>query len=401
MGGYSLLDGVRIVEVAQLAPSSVGGHLADLGADVIKIETPGRGEGVRYAGAQAVGGPDGPGFMHLRWNRGKRSVELDLRTAEGAEAFLRLAASADAVVEGTRHGYLDRLGLGWERLAGQRPSTVLCEVSGTGAEGPYRDLATGGMWFDAYAGLRTVDTARPSPPGVMGGSGETPQAMYAVGAYGAMAVLAAVLRARTTGEGARLQVSSADVAIAWMPDRIDGALNAGRTHRRPGWTADGRLPDWPLLDAYATKDGGAMVFGSHTPKFWRAFCDAVDRPDLLKVNLVSVDEGSDARARHVWRELDAVFRTRTRAEWTALFLARDIAGGPVNTVTELVDDPHFTARATTYDQDGFRFAASPVRVVGEEFAPQRAPDLGAHTDEVLGEIRASRPSTTTTRGTET
>ena len=386
MSGYSLLSGVRILEVAQLAPSSVGGHLADLGADVIKVEAPGSGEGVRYTGARAVGGPDGPGFMHLRWNRGKRSVALDLRSAEGRQHFLRLAAAADAVVEGTRHGHLERLGLGWEALREVRSHTVLCEVSGTGADGPYRDLATGGMWFDAYAGLRTVDTERPSPPGVMGGSAETPQAMYAIGAYGAMAILAAVLRARQTGEGARLQVSSADVATAWMPEKIDEALNADRTYQRPGWTADGRLPDWPLLDAYATKDGGAMVFGSHTAKFWRAFCAAVDRPDLLEIDLVSVDDGSDARAEHVWRELDALFRTRTRAEWTDLFLTHDIAGGPVNTVTELLEDPHFTARATTYEVAGLRFAASPVRVVGEEFAPGLAPELGTHTDEVLAEL---------------
>jgi crotonobetainyl-CoA:carnitine CoA-transferase CaiB-like acyl-CoA transferase len=386
MAGYSLLEGVRILEVAQLAPSSVGGHLADLGAEVVKIEAPGRGDGVRSAGARAVGGPDGPGFMHLRWNRGKRSVALDLRTDEGRRDFLRLAATADAVVEGTRHGYLERLGLGWDALCALRPSTVLCEVSGTGADGPYRDLATGGMWFDAYAGLRHVDTEHPSPPGVMGGSAETPQAMYAIGAYGAMAILAAVLRARSTGEGARVQVSSVDVATAWMPDRIDAALNAEVTHQRPGWTDDGRLPDWPLLDAYATKDGGAMVFGSHTDKFWRAFCLAVDRPDLLGVDLTTVDDGAAARAHDVWRELDALFRTRTRAEWTDLFLAHDIAGGPVNSVTELLDDPHFTARDTTYETGGLRFAASPVRVVGEEFRPALAPELGADTAAVLGSL---------------
>jgi crotonobetainyl-CoA:carnitine CoA-transferase CaiB-like acyl-CoA transferase len=370
---------VRILEVAQLAPSSVGGHLADLGADVIKVES-GPGEGVRHTGARAVGGPDGPGFLHLRWNRGKRSVALDLRSAGGREDFLRLAATADAVVEGTRHGYLDRLDLGWDALRRVRPATVLCEVSGTGGDGPYRDLATGGMWFDAYAGLRTVDTDRPSPPGVMGGSAETPQAMYAVGAYGAMAVVAAVLRARETGRGARLQVSSADVATAWMPDRIDAALNAARTWARPGWTADGRLPEWPLLDAYATQDGGAVVFGSYAPKFWNAFCAAVDRPDLLDV------EGEE-----LWRELDALFRTRTKREWTELFLANDIAGGPVNTVEELLDDPHFATRDTTYDVDGrygpLRLAASPVRVVGECFAPELAPELGQDTEDVLEEIR--------------
>ncbi|WP_433506292.1 CaiB/BaiF CoA transferase family protein [Pseudonocardia halophobica] len=389
MSGYSLLAGVRILEVAQLAPSSVGGQLADLGADVIKVES-GAGEGVRHNGARAVGTPDGPGFMHLRWNRGKRSVALDLRSQEGRRTFLRLAATADAVIEGTRHGHLERLGLGWDALCEVRPQTVLCEVSGTGAEGPYRDLATGGMWFDAYAGMRTVDTDHPSPPGVMGGSAEVPQAMYAIGAYGAMAILAAVLRARETGVGARLQISSVDVATAWMPDRIDAALNVDHTYARPGWTPDGRLPDWPLLDAYATKDGGAIVLGSHYPKFWRAFCEAVGRPDLLEIDLSTVDEGSEERALQVWRALDALFRTRTKQDWVDLFLAHDVAGGPVNTVEELLEDPHFTARATTYEKDGphgrLRFAASPVRVVGEEFAPDLAPDLGQHTDEVLGEL---------------
>jgi crotonobetainyl-CoA:carnitine CoA-transferase CaiB-like acyl-CoA transferase len=388
MAGYSLLAGVQILEVAQLAPSSVGGHLADLGADVVKVET-GAGEGVRRNGARAVDGPDGPGFMHLRWNRGKRSVLLDLRSDDGKRDFLRLAATADAVIEGTRHGYLERLGLGWDALREVRPQTVLCEVSGTGAEGPYRDLATGGMWFDAYAGMRPVDTEHPSPPGVMGGSAEVPQAMYAVGAYGAMAVLAAVLRARETGVGARVQVSSVDVATAWMPDRIDAALNADRTVARPGWTADGRLPDWPLLDAYATEDGGAIVFGSHYPKFWKAFCAAVDRSDLHEIDLSTVDDGSEERALHVWRELDALFRTRTKQEWTDLFLAHDVSGGPVNTVTELLEDPHFTARGGVYEKDGLRFAASPVRVVGEEFAPELAPELGQHTEEVL---RCTSPS---------
>jgi crotonobetainyl-CoA:carnitine CoA-transferase CaiB-like acyl-CoA transferase len=378
MAGYSLLTGVRILEVAQLAPSSVGGHLADLGADVIKVES-GHGEGVRHTGPRAVGTPDGPGFLHLRWNRGKRSVALDLRSDAGKADFLRLAATADAVVEGTRHGYLDRLGLGWDALREVRPATVLCEVSGTGGDGPYRDLATGGMWFDAYAGLRTVDTDRPSPPGVMGGSAETPQAMYAVGAYGAMAVVAAVLRARETGQGARLQVSSADVATAWMPDKIDAALNADRTHARPGYTPDARLPGWPLLDAYATKDGCALVLGSYQPKFWNNFCAAVDRADLL-----------DRAGEELWRELDALFRTRTKREWIDLFLAHDVAGGPVNTVDELLDDPHFAARDTTYAVDGrygpLRLAASPVRVVGERFAPDLAPDLGEHTDHVLQDL---------------
>jgi crotonobetainyl-CoA:carnitine CoA-transferase CaiB-like acyl-CoA transferase len=391
MSGYSLLDGVRVLEVAQLAPSSVGGHLADLGAEVIKIESPRAGDGVRYTGADAFGGPDGPGFMHLRWNRGKRSVALDLRADAGRTAFLDLAARSDVVIEGTRAGYLERLGLGWERLRAARPSIVLCEVSGTGADGPYRDLATGGLWFDAYAGLRAVDGEQPSPPGVMGGSAEAPIAMYAVGAYGAMAIGAALVKAARTGEGTRLQIASIDVATSWMPDRIDGALNDGRMASRPGWTADRRLPDWPRLDAYATSDGGAVILGAHTPKFWRRFCDAVGRPDLAELDLDTVDDASAERASFVRSELARLFALRTKREWTDLFLANDIAGGPVNTVDELLQDPHFRSRATTYavsapDGREYRFAASPVRVPGERFAPELAPDLGADGEAVLREI---------------
>jgi crotonobetainyl-CoA:carnitine CoA-transferase CaiB-like acyl-CoA transferase len=388
VSGYSLLEGVRVLEVAQLAPSSVGGHLADLGAEVIKVETPGAGDGVRHAGAAAFGSPTGPGFMHLRWNRGKKSIALDLRSPEGRQAFLDLAAESDVVVEGTRAGYLERLGLGWDALRAVRPAIVLCEVSGTGDDGPYRDLATGGLWFDAYAGLRAVDGERPSPSGVMGGSAEPPIAMYAVGSYGAMAISAALVRAARTGEGARIKVASVDVAASWIPDRIDGALNSGQMERRPGWTEDGRLPDWPRLDAYATEDGGTIILGAHTRKFWQRFCAAVGRPDLLEVELDTIDDGQAERARFVWEELSALFRERTKREWTELFLEHDVTGGPVNSVGELLEDPHFVARETTYELAGpdggtYRFASSPVRVAGERFAPALAPDLGADGPAVL------------------
>ena len=391
MSGLSLLHDVRVLEVAQLAPSSVGGQLADLGAEVIKVETPGGGDGVRHTGAVAFGRPDGPGLQHLRWNRGKRSIELDLRRDEGRQAFLDLAEHSDVVIEGTRAGYLDRLGIGWEQLRARRRGLILCELSGTGADGPYRDLATGGLWFDAYAGLRSVDGAQPSAPGVMGGSSEPPIAMYALGAYGAMAICAALVRAREVGKSVRLQLCSVDIAASWMPGRIDGALNAGAMQSRPGWTDDGRLPDWPRLDAYATADGGAVILGSHAPKFWQRFCAAVERDDLLMIDLDTVDAGHAERAQHVWSELADLFRQRTTREWTELFLEHDIAGGPVNTVGELLQDPHFAARDPTYtvtgpDRKDYRFAASPVHVVGERFSPSLAPELGADGADVLRKV---------------
>ncbi|PPJ05038.1 CoA transferase [Nocardia nova] len=391
MSGYSLLNGLRVLEVAQLAPSSLGGHLADLGAEVIKIESGPLGDPVRVGGSRAIGDPDGPAFMHLRWNRGKKSVALDLRSAEGARAFLDLARSCDAVIEGMRGGYLDWLGIGFDRLREVNPAIVLCTVSGMGTDGPYRGLGTGGPVFDAYAGLRQVETPEQPPAQGIAGSTSPPIAMYALGAYGAMGLLAALHRAAATGTGCRIEVSGIDVAAAWMPDLTDAELNRDRSIPRPTWLPDGRLPDWPRLEAYRTKDGKAMLFGSHVEKFWRNFLTAVGREDLADVDLTTADGGAPARAQYVWRALKDIFAQRTRDEWVELFLVHGIAGGPVNTVAEMIADPHFRARDNTYriECDGvgeLEFVTSPVRVAGENFAPALPPAAGADTGRVLREV---------------
>lgn len=395
MSGYSLLAGLRVLEVAQLAPSSVGGHLADLGADVIKVETPGVGDPVRVGGARAVGTPNGPAFMHLRWNRGKRSVELDLRDEHDRALFLDLARTCDAVVEGMRGGYLNWLGVGYDELRRANPRIVLCTVSGMGTDGPYRTMGTGGPVFDAYAGLREVSTPDEPPTVGMAGSTTPPIAMYALGAHGALALLAAVHRAQRTGTGAHVEVSGIDVAAAWMPDLVDAELNRDRSMPRPTWLPDGRLPDWPRLEAYRTSDGHAILFGSHVEKFWRNFLTALGRTDLLDVDLTTVDDEAPARADHVWRELTEIFSTRTRAEWIDLFVEHGIAGGPVNSIADMLADPHFRARENTYRVDypgvgELEFIASPIRVRGEQFAPALPPDLGAHTDTVLADLPRHR-----------
>ncbi len=392
MSGYSLLNDVRVLEVAQLAPSSLGGHLADLGAEVIKVESGPLGDPVRVGGNRAIGDENGPAFMHLRWNRGKKSVQLDLRSPEGKQAFLDVAAGCDAVIEGMRGGYLDWLGIGYEQLRQVNPKIVLCTVSGMGTDGPYRTLGTGGPVFDAYAGLRTVSTPQHEPPTEgMAGSTTPPIAMYALGAYGAMGLLAALHKAQSTGEGSHVEIAGIDVAAAWMPDLIDATLNQDKSIPRPTWLPDGRLPDWPRLEAYRTKDGEAILFGSHVEKFWHNFLRAVGRDDLIEVDLASVDDGAPERANLIWRALTDIFAERTRAEWMEVFLEHGIAGGPVNTIADMLADPHFTARDNTYvvDYPGvgqLEFVKSPVRVVGEKFAPTLPPEVGADTDEILSRV---------------
>ena len=388
MSGLSLLNGVRVLEVAQLAPSALGGHLADLGAEVIKVEAGPVGDPVRIGGSRAVGGPDGPAFMHLRWNRGKKSVTLDLRTPQGRQAFLDIARSCDAVIEGMRGGYLDWLEIGYDALRQVNPRIVLCTVSGMGADGPYRGLGSGGPMFDAYAGLRDVRTPDEPPTDGIAGSTTPPIAMYALGAFGAMGLLAALHKAGATGEGSHVEVSGIDVAAAWMPDGTDAELNRERSVPRPTWLPDGRLPDWPRLEAYRTSDGEAILFGSHVDKFWRNFLVAVDREDLIDVDLSTCDSGAPARADLIWRELTGIFAQRTRAEWIELFLEHEVAGGPVNSISDMLADPHFRARRNTYRVDHpevgeLEFVVSPVRVAGETFAPALPPMLGADTEAVL------------------
>jgi crotonobetainyl-CoA:carnitine CoA-transferase CaiB-like acyl-CoA transferase len=208
-----------------------------------------------------------------------------------------------------------------------------------------------------------------------------------------MGVLAALLRAQRTGVGTALEIASCDVATSWMPDKIDAALNAGQlTPRAEGWTPDGRLTDWVRMEPFRTCDGQQMLLGTHTDKFWRRFCEAVGRPDLLDIDVLTLDDDHAERSRRLYTELAGVFAQRTKAEWIELFLAHDIAGGPINTSDQLIADPHFAARDNTYrctlrEGPTVTLAASPIRVPGERFAPGPAPLLGEHTEQVLGDLR--------------
>src|SRR5690348_15112462 len=151
--GFDLLQDVTVVEVSQLGPDAVGGHLADLGARVIKVESPLGGDPIRYAGGLAVGNDGGFGLLHLRWNRGKQSLGLQLDEPDGAAIFKQLVRNADIVLEGQRAGSLEKLGLGYEVLASINQQIVFCSISGFGSTGPYSRLGSGAPSYDLFAGL--------------------------------------------------------------------------------------------------------------------------------------------------------------------------------------------------------------------------------------------------------
>lgn len=393
----ALLDGVRVVEVSILAPDAVGMHLADLGAEVVKVEAPGLGDPARLLGRPYRGASP----ASRRWNRGKRSVTLDLRSRDGAAVFRELVARADAVVEGMRPGALARRGLGFEDLVAVNPRLVFASVSGWGQSGPYRDLAAHGLAFDAFAGLatpRSVD-GRPARP-----SGHVWTGIEAAPLYAALAVVAGIVRARETGEPCRVEVGEADAAAAWNQWRIAyEAVAAERADPRDadhrelesaleaaaegaGRTGPGDLPGADVrYQYYASADGCVLLMATET-RFWENFCRGAGRMDLFErwpgKPPADHDYGNDA----LRSELAALFATRTRAEWVAFFLAHDVPGAPVYGPGEVHADPHFAERGLWLDRErhGVPLLGSPVRVAGRvAVAGRGAPGAGDDTEEVL------------------
>ena len=376
-----LLDDLRVVEVALLAPNMLGMHLADLGADVIKVEAPGAGDYTRQVGAAKQGELS---FLHLRWNRGKRSVVIDLRSPEGADAFRDLVLSAEVVIEGMRAGALERRGLGYEALRAIKPSLVFCSLSGLGQTGPYRNLATHGVAYDAYAGHAPPETNED-------GFVSIPRRYYDIGTqagglYATMGVLAAVIRARATGEGTYLDVAQADAAVSWNATRLDPVLSGAPA-------IGGRGPDMQAAvryQYYATSDGRTILFAASERHFFRRFCDAVGRDDLVSES--GAEFGEHGRGdTELRKQLTDLFKTRTQAEWVALFIEADVPGGPVNSVADLVDDPQFLDRAQIVEHEHplagpLRMLGTPIHMSEPLVAVTPAPSQGEHTDEVLREL---------------
>jgi crotonobetainyl-CoA:carnitine CoA-transferase CaiB-like acyl-CoA transferase len=377
----TLLEGLRVVEVALLAPNMVGMHLADLGADVVKVEDPQRGDYTRVVGAAQAGGLS---FLHLRWNRGKRSIALDLRAPDGAAVFRDLVRVSEIVIEGQRPGALARRGLGYDDLVAVNPALVFASVSGFGQTGPYRDLATHGVAYDAYAGLAAPEFTEDGFPAI-------PRRYFDIGTqagslYAAMGVLAAVTRARATGRGAQLDVAQADAAVAWQAGRIDPLLSG--VPEAPG----AGMRDAVRYQYYGTADGRRILFQASERHFFERFCRAVGREDLLGRGEAGAEFGEHARGDTALRhQLSAIFATRTQAEWIQLFLDADVPGAPEHSAPELLDDPQFRERTQVVEQDHpqagpLRMLGTPVHT-GEQPAGLRpAPAQGEHTDEILRDL---------------
>jgi crotonobetainyl-CoA:carnitine CoA-transferase CaiB-like acyl-CoA transferase len=372
--------GVRMLDLSRLLPGPYCSLLfADLGADVIKVEEPGRGDYARHT--RPYWGASDVGAYFLLLNRNKRSLSVDLKAEAGKTIFRRLAATADVVLESFRPGVMDRLGLGWETLRRENPGLVYCAISGYGQDGPYRNLVGHDVNYMGYAGALSVTGPREGPP-------LTPGVQVADLGGGALmaafAIAAALHHRRQSGTGQFVDVSMTDGVVSWMIPHLAAFFATGRVPERARERLNG---GWPCYGVYETADGGHVTLGALEPQFWANFCRLVAREDLQA--LQHAEGGARDEVEATLRQL---FRTRSRAEWTELLQQADVCAGPVLALDEVVQDPQLRQRGLfaavehptlgRVPQVAFpvQMSATPGRV---ETPP---PELGQHTDEVLRDV---------------
>jgi crotonobetainyl-CoA:carnitine CoA-transferase CaiB-like acyl-CoA transferase len=366
------LAGIRVLDLTRLLPGPfLGMALTDLGADVVKVEDPRLGDYMRPM-PPSKGGLSG---RFLAVNRDKRSLALDLKAPAGRDAFLRLAARADVVLESFRPGVMERLGVGWKALSAANPRLVLASISGYGQDGPYRERAGHDLNYIGLAGLLAMGGPRGGAPQMPG----VPVADFAGGGlWGAIAVLGALVGRERSGQGAWVDIAMTEGALALVASDL-GDLDAGAHPTRGAQALNGGLACYGV---YATKDGRYLSVGALEPKFWVAFNEAIGRkPDMSE--LVLPPEGQE----RVRAEVQAILSTKTRAEWETIFAAADACCEPVLELDELASHPQHRARGVFYTSTHPKAGPTlQVRTpVGEAHEARPAPSLGQHTAEVLAE----------------
>jgi crotonobetainyl-CoA:carnitine CoA-transferase CaiB-like acyl-CoA transferase len=365
------LSGVRVLDLTRLLPGAVATlHLADMGADVIKIEDTDTGDYAREMGRVRDGMSD---FFRLL-NRNKRAMRLDLKQARGREAFLRLSERADAVVEGFRPGVVAKLGVGYDAVAAVNARIVYCSISGYGQDGPYAQRAGHDINYTGCAGVADqIGTAEgPVVPNfqiadLLGG------ALVPV-----MGILAALLDARSSGRGRYVDVAMTDAVLAHAILPLLGFLERGKAPRRGTGMLDGGLP---CYNVYRTKDGRFMAVGALERKFWSTLCDILGCPEIEEQHIVY-----GGGAEPVKRRLAEIFASRTQREWSDVFARADCCVSPVLDIGEALWNEQLRARGMVIDADGFAQFALPLKFSEFEFAIERpAPGAGEHTEEILRE----------------
>lgn len=374
------LAGLRILDLTRLLPGPVATmHLADLGAEVIKIEDTGAGDYARAMGPgeRAAGGGGSDSLFFRMVNRNKKSLRLDLKQAAGVEAFMRLAKDADVIFESFRPGVVDKLGIGYEAVRKINPRIVYCAITGYGQTGPWADLAGHDINYLATAGL--LDQIG-THDGTTSGAPAIPNLQVGDLLGGALTpllgVLAAVIGAKATGQGSHVDVAMTDAVLAHTIFPLVTTLVYGQPAPRGADLLTGGVPCYGV---YRTADDRYLAVGALEPKFWQAFCAAIGRPDLAPFGLATGSEG-----RRVKVDLTALIASRPLAHWQAIVEVADCCVTPVLRIDEVMTHPQIVAREMVVELGGTKQYAPPYKLSAWPWADATpAPASGADSEDVL------------------
>ncbi len=367
------LAGIKVLDLSRLLPGPYATLvLSDLGAQVDKVEEPSVGDYLRlfpplvdFSGKQA-GAPASAEFHAL--NRDKRSLALDLKDPRGAQVLLRLLPRYDVLVETFRPGVLDRLGLGVARLHAQNPRLVVCSITGYGQTGPMSRRAGHDVNYLARAGVLGLTGPADGTPSPFGGQvADVGGSLWAV-----IGIQAALVERERTLRGKHVDISMTEASATFAVTAFARALAGTPVSRGADLLTGGIAP----YGVYATKDGALMSLGALEPKFWFAFCEAVEmEPDPMAV-LPGPHQAELAL------KVARIFASRTRADWEQFFFTRDVCCEPVLSPEEALDEPQARHRESTFEAFGLRMQRTPL---GRTTGHRPAPRLGEHTDRVLGD----------------
>ncbi len=374
------LDGIRVVELSRhLAGPFASMTLGDLGADVIKVEPPGRGDDTRSFPPFW----NGESTYYLSANRNKRSITLDLSTPEGQEVARALVATSDVLIENFRPGTTERWGLGYDQLREINPRLIYCAISAVGSDGPDRDRAGVDLLMQAYAGLMSITGEEHGAPVRVG----TSVVDLTTGANAVQGILAALYARERTGRGQRVESSLLEGQVSWLTYHAVAYLASGEVPGRLGSYHASVAP----YGAFPTRDG-YLVVAVATDALWRRFCGALERPDLIDEPLFATNPQRCVNRDELHATLLPILAERGAVDWAAAMDAAGVPCSPVNSIDTVLSLPQVLYRQMVVemprdDLPGLRLPGVAIKLSETPGSVRTPPPrLGAHTDEVLGEL---------------
>jgi crotonobetainyl-CoA:carnitine CoA-transferase CaiB-like acyl-CoA transferase len=368
------LEGMRVLDLTRLLPGPFCTLLlADMGADVIKVEDTGAGDYLRFTPPLSSSGMS----VHFHTlNRNKRSIAVDLKKREGRELLLELATWADVLVEQFRPGVMDRLGLGYDTIKEVNPSIVYCSITGYGQDGPYRGVAGHDINYLGYAGVLDLTGAVDGPPVICGVQIAD---LGAGGMFGALSILMAYIYVMKTGEGQHVDVSMTDGSVSWLTVNTGELFLSGTGPERGTQVLQGAFPCYGVYEA----SDGYMAVGALENKFWQRLCEILGRPEY------GPEQFNMEKTGEIFAWLTDEFKGKSRSEWMEVFANEDACVSPVLSVTEMASDPQVLHREMVVEVEDTKVGRMKTLGIPVKFGAtpggirRSAPGLGEHTTEVL------------------